>query len=661
MAWDHGHRHFFVGYGCNNFLQKSLTIGEHTSHLKAFVTPTTISTNKLLRTIKLATIAITMAIGSLTSQERRMQRADDAFENHAYMDAISSYEELVDEGVREEEIFKRLGDANYFNARYGQASKWYGKLMEMAPVNMDPELMYRYAQSLKSLKKYGESNKWMERFAHAKKGDIRASMFHTNKDYLEKIGGHSQRFVVKPLAINSRVSDFAPTIKEDYLVFTSARDTGNMVKVIDRWSNKGLLGLYKAKVSENGTFGETVPFDKKLNAKGHESSIVFSKDGKTAYYTRTNDTRGLFPLHKERAGRFKLYRAQYRNGRWSNGKELLFSDDAHSVAHPALSPDGQKLYFASDMEGTLGESDIFYVELKGDGSFGKPVNLGPKINTEGRETFPFISEEGVLFFASDGHPGLGGLDIFATRLDEIYVINLGEPINSSSDDFAYTYGTDMASGYFSSDRSHGNGQDDIYSFTQIEPLVLEYRHIIKGMVQDRNSGIPLPGVRLTLTSHVTKKDKVVHSDEEGVFSFNVAREGEVLKGMGSLKGYRDAEFVIGPSHRDGTTQVAVFLEKEEVLPTMGTDLTVFLDLEPIYFDFDEWYIRSDAKASLEKIVEYMDRFKEIKVRITSHTDSLGSKAYNIRLSDKRAHITKEYLVQRGIDPSRIRTLGLGES
>ena len=325
---------------------------------------------------------------------------------------------------------------------------------------LDASHMHRYAQSLRSINEYEASDRIMTKLDALKQGDSRADKFMKNRDYLENIKKRSGTYTIDNLSINSPESDFAPSFRMEGLVFTTSRDSNIVSRNVHNWNKKQFLNLYTATETSDRSFKNIMKFSEDLNTRLHESSTAFTKDGKTVYFTRSNENKGKFSRDKSGYNRLKIYRAEMVNGKWKNIQPLPFNDDSYSVAHPTLNTTEDKLYFSSDMPGTLGQSDIFVVDINADGSFGTPINLGDKINTESKETFPFISNEGVLYFASDGHPGLGGLDVFATdmnNLDYPLIVNVGEPINSRADDFSLIFNSITKKGYFASNRADGKG------------------------------------------------------------------------------------------------------------------------------------------------------------------------------------------------------------
>jgi outer membrane protein OmpA-like peptidoglycan-associated protein len=616
--------------------------------------------NKILKHT-LVGLILTSAIA--TSQDKTTEKANKKFENYSYAEAIVGYEDLVEQGLTKEEIFKNLGDANYNNANYKEAANWYSKLFAMENASTDPDNMYRYAQSLKSSKEYEASDLWMQKYQMASSADIRSKMILDYPDYMKKIENNSGRYTVKNLAINSEASDFSPAFKGEELVFSTARDSGMVSKIIHSWNNKPFTNLYTAKTSANGNFGAVTKLSS-LNKKTHETSAVFTKDGSTVYFTRNNSNNGNFSRDEAGISRLKIYRADLNNKQWSNITELPFNGDNFSTAHPALSPDERKLYFASDMEGTIGASDIFVVAINEDGSFGTPKNLGSEINTEARETFPFISASNVLYFASDGHPGLGGLDVFATQIDDLdnlYIVNVGKSINSEQDDFSYIINEETSKGYFTSNRDGGQGSDDIYGFTENEKIDLTCNTLIEGVVKDQETGEPLANASVTIYNTNNELVSEGTSDKDGSFSLEGdCRDGD-YKVVASKDEYNNGDKMFAIVSGNDTSAIEITLEKTITRAVAGTDLIKFLSLEPVYFDLDNADIRPDASVTILKVIEYMNHFPDVKIEIQSHTDEKAGKRYNDRLSQKRADNTVLYLISNKLDPSRVSGKGFGET
>tara|TARA_R110002050_G_scaffold1281_1_gene9119 strand:+ start:1779 stop:3686 length:1908 start_codon:yes stop_codon:yes gene_type:complete len=601
---------------------------------------------------------------SSNAQDTKEKKAETSFENYAYSEAINSYENLVNQGFSSEEIFKNLGNANYFNANYKEAAEWYGKLMEVEGVTIDSEYLYKYAQTLKSLEKYKESDIWMLKFESAKNEDNRSKLFIQHTDYIHKIKKNSGRYNIKNSTINSSVSDFAPSINGSQLIFSSARDSGITTKNIHKWNSMPFLDLYIVSISESGAVDEPIPFSKNINKRTHESSTAFTKDGQTIYFTRNNSTNGSFDRDKEGISRLKIYKAILVNNQWKNITELPFNSDNYSVAHPTLSPDETKLYFASDMPGTLGASDIFMVTINKDGTYGTPENLGPSINTEARETFPFVTNSNKLYFASDGHPGLGGLDIFAIDLETLakgYIQNVGTPVNSEEDDFSFIIDENSNIGYFASNRKNGKGGDDIYNFTENDPLNFTCKTIVTGLVKDRKMNSIIQNAKLVIRD---KKGKTISngvSDTNGYFSLSSECINEEYVIYASKTDYEEGSTPISIKNEYDTNNIIVFLTSTLEEAEKETDLAIQLNLKPIYFDFDKSLIRKDDQVVLAKVVSYLKQYPNTNIQIGSHTDARANDSYNLKLSKRRAKATLEYLITQGISASRLSSEGYGET
>ena len=601
----------------------------------------------------------------LNAQENRLKKAEKAYDNFAYSSAIASYESLVDQGLSSEEIYKNLGNANYLIANYQEAENWYSKLIELNQTDIDPEYLYKYAQCLKSLEKYEASDMWMQKFNAAKRNDLRGTKFKENIDYLKKIREQSGRYRIANISINSMESDFSPSFfGEDVMVFSSARDTGLTVNNIHVWNKRPFLNLYATEVIGVDKYSEPIKFSKKLNKKTHESSPIFSRDGNTVYFTRNNSNNGNFARDKEGVSRLKIFRATLKDGEWTGLKALPFNSDEYSIAHPALSPDGKKLYFASDMPGTIGASDIFVVDILPDGKFGTPQNLGNKINTEGSETFPFVTDDNVLYFASNGHPGLGGLDIFATKinnLEEVYIVNAGEPVNSNEDDFSFILRDRTHKGYFASNRHGGKGDDDIYSFIEETPIDLTCNILVEGTVRDKETGEPLENAKISITNFENEAIGEVMSGNDGTFLL----EGECKEGDYKLlavkEEYENGSEVYKVVRAKNVSGLELVLEKTVKQAAVGDDLIAFLGLKPVYFDLDKSDILPAAEETMAEVIAYMNFFPDLKVQIQSHTDAKASDAYNNQLSERRAQATLAYLTEKGIAEDRVSGKGFGET
>lgn len=596
------------------------------------------------------------------AQKSEIKKAENSFDQGSYADAIIQYKRLINKGNTSENTYKNLGDAYYYSADYTEAATWYKKLFELEAVTANDEYIFRYAMSLKSLGEYTSSNRWLLKFTEQNPSDSRAIKFLATPDYLQRISEYSHRVSVTNLALNSKASDFAPSINNDRLIFASARDSGLTSSHLNKRGNRPFHKLYVTPLPDEAESVKIIKFSKQIDTKAAETTTAFSKDGNTLYFTRNNLKNGNFSRDKDGFNRTRVYRAKLINHTWSEIEELPFNGPGYSVAHPALSPDEKKLYFASDMPGTLGLSDIFSVVIHEDGTFGIPENLGPEINTEGRDTFPFISASNIFYFASDGQVGLGGLDIFATQLDDAKqncVINIGEPINSKADDFAFVLDELKKVGYFSSDREGGHGGDDIYSFNETTPLLIKCVESIQGFVRNIKNSEALADVTITAFNNDSKIIGKSVSDDNGRFELDVNyRPGKyyiITKKEGFKSDDKHFTMAIDRSNSD------LALKMTALMAAVETDLVQYLNTDPIIFKFNDLSISENAKTSLNKIADYMHKFPEIHLTVHAHTDATGTALYNQLLSEKRGKSTKEYLVQLGVKASRLSYKGFGKT
>ncbi|MFQ6602158.1 OmpA family protein [Flavobacterium sp. C3NV] len=595
------------------------------------------------------------------AQTASQNKADKDYTQYAYIDAIGTYERVAEKGYKDETMFQRLGNAYYFNGELIKAAKWYDALFEMN-AEQEPEYYYRYAQTLKAMGDYAKADKILEAFNKKTATDKRGILFENNKNYLEQIKANSGRFEIANAGINSKQTDYGSAYYNDKIVFASARDTGGVSRKTFKWTNKAFTNLYLAELKADGTLGEPERFQKKINSKFNESTPVFTKDGKTMYFTRNNYLKGKRGRDDQKITLLKLYKAEFIKDKWMNITELPFNSNQYSTAHPALSNDEKKLYFASDMPGTLGQSDLYSVTINDDKTFGKPENLGPAINTEGRETFPFIAADNQLYFASDGRPGLGGLDVFVSTIknDDTFtaVQNVGAPINSKQDDFAFIINSETSNGFFSSNREGGIGNDDIYKITETRKLLCEQK--LKATIVDLETNKILDNAKVTLLDEQFKVIDEVVTQADGSFTFNVECTKKYYV-RATKEDYETKEVPVTITGEAGETSVVVALEKRIKPIGVGTDLAKTLNIPIIYFDLDKSFIRKDAAFELEKILAVMKQYPKMKIDVRSHTDSRQTAEYNIALSNRRAKATVQWLTKNGIASNRLTGKGYGES
>ncbi|AWH73517.1 flagellar motor protein MotB [Dokdonia sp. Dokd-P16] len=604
-----------------------------------------------------------LGVLTVNAQEGKIDKADKKFDQYAFVDARKIYLEVAEKGYKSADLFQKIADSYYFNAKYVEAEVWYNKLVSNYAEEIKPEYYFRFAQTLRALKSYDRADEMMAKFNEVNSDDLRAELFTEEPNYLSNIDYKKSKYTIEDIrSINSRYSDFAPTEYEGKLIFASSRDTGGATKKIHKWNNEPFLDLYESKVgSSSGSYTKPKAFSRELNSKFHESTTAFTKDGNTVYFTRNNFNKGNYRKSKNGTNKLKIYKSKKANGKWSTPVEMPFNSDEYSTAHPTLNADDSKLYFASDMPGTVGLSDIWVATVNETDSVGTPINLGRPINTEGRETFPFMSSKGVLYFGSDGHPGFGGLDVFATTprtnsSEKEVISNIGEPINSSFDDFTFILNEDTQVGYFASNRKRGMGSDDIYRFLK-EEIPCDIKLV--GVVTDKDSGNPIPEATVQLIDSEGTVIEAVQATAAGAYAFEATCVTQYVI-RASKEEYSTAEAITTTPDVTGTLTNDLVLSLLQKPINVGDDLAKVLELNPIYFDFDRFNIRPDAALELEKVIAVMREYPTMVLDARSHTDSRGKDSYNLSLSDKRAKSTVAYIIEQGISSSRITGQGYGE-
>tara|TARA_R110002050_G_scaffold208250_1_gene344279 strand:+ start:1545 stop:3482 length:1938 start_codon:yes stop_codon:yes gene_type:complete len=616
----------------------------------------------MLRKIFFTVALIFITVENSVGQEKSLEKANTKYDEYSFKPAIDIYKKVLDKGFVSADLLKKLGNSYYFNADYKGAAEIYKRLVSEYKSEVTPDYYFRYAQTLRSLEQYEDADALMSTFSELTSNDYRAANFNLDRDYRKEIKDNSGRYKIAPFAYNTVYSEFAPSFYNEGLIFSSDRDTGNLAKYRHSWNSKDFLDVYKIN-ADSSSQNTIVKLDKRINTKLHESTTAVTKDGSTLYFTRNNFIEGKSVKDDKGVIRLKIYRAKLIDGVYGEIEELPFNSDTYSVAHPALSPDEKTLFFVSDMTGTYGESDIFKVSINKDGTFGSPENLGNTINTEARETFPFVTSEEVLYFSSDGHPGLGGLDVFATKIrGNSYagiVKNVGEPINSNLDDFTFIFNEYTKSGYFASNRKSGLGDDDIYSFVENMPLVLDCRQIITGTVRDKISNQVLVGATIKIIDEDNIEISDSLTDANGYYNIIIdCNQGNFVRAM--IDGYIPAEEYMGKS--DGEPQIIDFyLERNTVTAGFGDDLAKLLQLSTIYFDLNKYNIRPDAEIEIQQVIAAMEKYPSLKIKVNSHTDSRGKDAYNLWLSQKRAESTVGYMISKGISKERLSGEGFGET
>jgi outer membrane protein OmpA-like peptidoglycan-associated protein len=605
-------------------------------------------------------LVLSLVFSSGYAQKAKVRQATKEYDNLAYLKTSEILLEVAENGYTSVDLLQKLASSFYFNNQMEQATKWYGELMKMNE-DIDAEYYFRYAQALKSVENYTESDKWMKKFADLDRSDLRGRAFLSTVDYLTMIDEVSKDFEVNNLDLNTAVSDFGTTQYQNQLIFASSRGGGKNYE----WNDQPFLDLFSAEKQEDGTYGSVEKLDSDINTKYHESTVAFTPDDKVMYFTRNNYFKKKYKKDEDGTNRLKIFKATLNEyDKWGDVESIPFNGEDYSVAHPTINVKGTKMYFASDMLGTLGSSDIFEVEIKQDGSLGDPINLGPSVNTEGQETFPFVNSQGDLYLSSNGFNGLGGLDVFVIRDFEnkrelkqpMALENIGRPINSSMDDFGYYENLGTKEGFFTSNREGGKGDDDIYSFT-----VPECEQTVEGVVKDQDTEEPIVGAKVTLLDADGNELNQLVVGVNGTYKFEKLEcEKEYLIRI-EADTYATVEQRFTTPKKQQKLELKSLLEKDEIELEPCADLAKLLDIPIIYFDFDKFDIRRDAELELQKVLAVLNKYPTMTIDIRSHTDCRGTMSYNERLSNNRAQSTRQYLVDKGVAVDRLTAKGYGES
>ena len=601
----------------------------------------------------IVTIALFISSFCLQAQNKHTKKADKYFNELKYVKAAEQYEDIVSDGDADAYVYKQLADTYYYLYNTSEAAKYYEMYIDEAE-SADPEAYFRYAQMLKANENYEESNKAMATFAEMMPNDERAKSYNNNKNYLNDLLSYTPRFTVEELeGINTELSDFGMYEFDGNVYFVSAR---NQSRKNYGWNKQPTLDIYVSKKMQDSIF-EPELLEGDVNSKYHEGTISITPDGQTMYFTRNDYTDGDYEADSLGVGQLKIYKATLLNGKWDDVQPLPFSNSEFSSGHTALSPDGKTLYFSSEMNGGSGMSDLYKVSINEDGTFGEPVNLGSQINTPGKESFPFVDSEGTLYFSSDGHLGLGGLDVFYAKADGNgfgEVKNIGKPVNSSGDDFAYNYNTESKEGYVSSNRggvAENVANDNIYKVVQIIPLD---ELMLSVNVVDSETDQAIEGAEVVVYNTNTEEQvATANTTSEGIVEFTLP-EGVAYDVQVNADDYESNSEAISEDEI-GDLELTIALDPvKEVKPNN-------IDLNPIYFEYDKSDITSEAAFELDKIVETLNKYPDMDILVESHTDVRGSDSYNQQLSERRAQSTVDYLVEQGISEDRISSNGLGES
>lgn len=606
--------------------------------------------NKKLLNIGLFIVFLIVNPYVFFGQIKQDRKGNKQFDNYAYSDAIETYMKIVKNGKATSQTYAKLGDAYYFNAKLPEANQWYDELFKSNNKDqIDGPYYFRYTQTLKAEGKTEEAEEimqfWLNNYATEKQRSYYQEHATQKISLLEK----NKQVKLSIVDFNSDFSDYGAFGTNAGVIFTSSRSSERKGNKLDRWTREPFTSLFEVGTMANGVV-EAVDLEPALKLV-NQSTVAISKDGNTMFFTSNNFNRkGKRRYNKKGTSLLKIFKAsKLANGTWGNMIELSINSDNFNTAHPSLSPDEKFLYFSSDRPGGFGESDLYKVELQDLTPVNQVVNLGEGINTSERETFPFITDD-ALYFSSDGRIGFGGLDIFKVdilsngALGEVK--NLGEKFNSAFDDFAF-FKLNKTTGYISSNRPNDKFKSDniyIYSLCITELL---------GQVKNEQT---LEGIsKSTIKIKGEEQEFKLLTDGVGNFYTDNLLCGEEYDILVESEGYEPKNVLLK------FNEYSSIVKQDFLLKQINNDKWKDIIIDPIYFNFDKAFIRSESIATLNKILQVLDTYKDVTIEIRSHTDSRGTQAYNLNLSSKRALETANWLITNGVDKKRVTYKGVGES
>jgi peptidoglycan-associated lipoprotein len=601
-------------------------------------------------------LLLLISVLSSCGPNRVVNRADKNFARELFEAAIEDYKTALSRGEDVAMLNYKIAEAYRRSNRLPQAGPYYKAALD-ANLKKEDAFFY-YGMALKANARYEEARAQIENYLTLGTNRTLMNLARLEADNLkvvEDILAKSAPYEIRNLeGLNSASSDWAPVTVNGELIFSSTRDGQ-----VYGGNGEGFNNLYAFKFDDPAEManGSVRKFEDIINQENtHESSATFTPDGRTMVFARSNTGR------KRDRQNVDLYVSQYKAEGWTEPKLISISDENAWDASPAFAPDGRTLYFVSNRRGGRGGNDIYKTTLDANGRFSRPVNLGEEINTPGNDNFPHVAPDGTLYFSSDGHPGLGMMDIFRVGADG-KPVNLGTPVNSEADDFAFHIANESIA-YFSSNRAGGLGGDDIYLARKTDRKLINI--FVDGTVIERKDAMtaPVPNTPVVLQDRQGNKIRETMTDAEGKFSFRLD-SAQTYSLVTEKEGYFTARELLStvgkvpPYSQLTQEETDIRLTAQLALAPIIKDRAIVM--ENIFYDLDKADIRPDAAAELDKLVQTLKDNPKIFIELSSHTDVRGSDEYNMDLSQRRAQSAVDYIVSQGIDPERITAKGYGET
>ena len=599
-----------------------------------------------IRNIVFVLMAVCLLIPSQSyaQSSKQLKKAYEEFNAGLYSSAADMFRKAYNSAKSNEEkgdVLFKIGECYRLINDPARAEMWYIKAVQK---NYPNPIVYLHLGEVKKMRqKYADAREEFRKYKEKVPGDRRGDDGIKSCDIALQSIENSSGYLVEPMRFfNSRQNDFSPAYaSDDYttVYFTSSRDaaTGKNINAV---TGEKFSDIFMSKQDRKGVWSQPVPIEGDVNTEFDEGMPSFSSDFKTMYFTRCRNS-------SNKAWGCQIVSAQLVNGKWTKEKVIDLANDSSVIAHPAISPDDLTLYFVSDMPGGQGGKDIWKItRTSPSDNWGRPENMGPSINTPGDEMFPYVHPDGTLYFSSNGHIGLGGLDIFKAREENgrWTVENMGYPINSPSDDFGITFQAETESGFFSSSRTT-KGDDDIYHF-KLPPLAFT----LTGIVKDEKTDQPLPAANVKIIS----SDGIaidIPTNNDGTFKHTLKPATNYVfhaSKQGYLNG-KESESTKGWDH-----------SHEFTITILLTSIARPIEIDNIFYDFNRWDLRPESLVSLDKLVEILNDNPTITIELGSHTDARGGEAENQLLSQRRAQSVVDYLIEKGIAPDRLTAKGYGK-
>ena len=592
--------------------------------------------------------AILIGLSNVSAQTKSTKKADAYFEKYEYTSAADEYLKLVNSNKADNYVYKKLGDIYFLMFKDDEAAKWY---KEAVAIPQEPETHFRYAQVLRSNGKYDEFLKQMNLFVIKAPNDPRAVAFRNKPNYLPELEKKVSAVVLSPVGINSSNADFGAILNQDKVYFTTTRSSRKN-KRINKMTGDPFNKIYVADLSKGKLSNPSEVSN--LNSRTNDGMVCFNSDGDIAYFSSSSENINSLVSRKDRykgrdVNKLQLFSAKKdKYGYWIDFEVLPFCNKDYSYSNPFLTPDGKALYFSSNFTGSYGGLDIWRVSIN-NGSFSEPQNLGPAINTVFDEDFPFIGADNqTLFFASKGHEGFGGFDIFEinTKNSDAKPSNLGVPFNTEKDDFAYTFYGKQEIGFLSSNR---DGNTNIYSFKEANEEQL------LATLTETASGKFITGENVLLIDAKNKVIKTLITDENGQIT-NISPADSQYRIKFANPNYESFVSELQTASK-GKKQLSFSINKI----VMEIPKPAIYQPSNILYDFNRFDLTNESIDELDKIAIQLNTTLDLKLEIIAHTDARGSADYNLSLSKKRAKAAFDYLVSKGVDQNKLTMIGRGEA